>query len=400
MVPSRRMHPLPRVKLRVSRRQRARSESQNRVERRHRVEPPVEAKHVFVQIRLQVVGRDTTVVSTKNPSFQIGENKVNHRQVKFGFVRIATKDKRVMGVSHFWQIIIFLPSVGANGGTYCHIFLDERGQVVGALAGHDLEPESTRLNEIFGRNAAPVSLFSLRGAVLGILACANLDRTDNLCLVGRAVSFATRGSAHVTFVNFNRVLTTNAVTLRPYHASAELVEDLKRRLVPGEPQLPLELEGAQAGGLRRHQGRAPEPWRQGRVTRLYDRPGSEGCVLFAATAAQYYCRARLEAVGLALYPTCRTHKAARPPHRFEVLGAGIVVGEHSLKFWKVGRKSAWIHDEESASACSFVTQPDKHGLRDFTGSRKQRETASQRRRHDTNCGFKERRRSCKQSTSD
>ena len=255
------MHPLPRVKLRVSWRHRARGEAQNGVERGHRVEPSVEAKHVLVQVRLQVVGLDTAVVSTKNPSLQIGEDKVDHRQVRFSFVRIASKDKRVVDVSHFWQIVISLPSVGANSGTCRDTFLDERGQVIRALAGHGPEPKPARIDELLGRNAALVSLFPLRGAVPGILACANLDGTDNRCLLVRATSFATRGSAHVAFVNFDRVPTTNAVTLRPHHASAKLVENLKRRLVPGEPQLTLELEGALAGGLGRHEVRAPEPRR-------------------------------------------------------------------------------------------------------------------------------------------
>ena len=42
---------------------------------------------------------DTAMMSSLNPSFQITENKMDHWQVRLGFVGVAPERQRVMTVS-------------------------------------------------------------------------------------------------------------------------------------------------------------------------------------------------------------------------------------------------------------------------------------------------------------
>src|ERR1700682_5744509 len=50
-----RMSPFSRIKLRVSRRDRASGNPENRVKRRHRIKATIETKHVLVEVGLQVL---------------------------------------------------------------------------------------------------------------------------------------------------------------------------------------------------------------------------------------------------------------------------------------------------------------------------------------------------------
>src|SRR5271165_6963400 len=85
----RRMSPFARIKLRVSRRYGVSGNPENGMERRHRIETAVEPKHVFVEIGLQVFWFNTTVVRPLDPSFQVTENEVDHRQMRLCFVWVA-----------------------------------------------------------------------------------------------------------------------------------------------------------------------------------------------------------------------------------------------------------------------------------------------------------------------
>jgi len=62
---------------------------------------------------------------------------------------------------------------------------------------------------------------------------AHLDGTGDENLVVNTTAFPTRSPANPGFVYLNMVLglSTNSVLVGPHHARAELVEDLKGRLV-------------------------------------------------------------------------------------------------------------------------------------------------------------------------
>src|SRR5271157_3299048 len=114
----RRMSPLPRVKLRVSRRNGMGGNPKNRVKRSHRIEPAIEPEHVFVEVRLQMFWLDTPMMSTLKPGLQVAENKVDHGQVSLSFFRIAPKRQHVMIVSCLSHPLIFRRRQFATSDTY------------------------------------------------------------------------------------------------------------------------------------------------------------------------------------------------------------------------------------------------------------------------------------------
>src|ERR1700720_4170481 len=85
-----RVNPFPGIKLRVSRRNSPRRNSQNGVEGIHRIEATVETKYEFIEVGLQMTRFDTPVVSAIDPCLQVGEHKMDHRQVLFRLLRVTT----------------------------------------------------------------------------------------------------------------------------------------------------------------------------------------------------------------------------------------------------------------------------------------------------------------------
>ena len=89
----------------------------------------------------------------------------------------------------------------------------------------------------------------------------HLDGTGDGNLVVNTTAFPTRSPANPGFVHLNMVLglSTDPVLVGPHHARAELVENLKGRLVARKTKLPLKLHGGHAGRLTGDQISGPEP---------------------------------------------------------------------------------------------------------------------------------------------
>ena len=89
----------------------------------------------------------------------------------------------------------------------------------------------------------------------------HLDGTGDGNLVVNTTAFPTRSPANPGFVHLNMVLglSTDPVLVGPHHARAELVENLKGRLVARKTKLPLKLHGGHAGRLTGEQISGPEP---------------------------------------------------------------------------------------------------------------------------------------------
>jgi hypothetical protein len=96
---------------------------------------------------------DTAVVSAINPCLQIGKDKVDHRQMFFCLLWVASEGKRIVLVTHFAKPVISLPAVSANDRARCYIVLDECCERVGVAtrkgnislfdARYNAEPETT-----------------------------------------------------------------------------------------------------------------------------------------------------------------------------------------------------------------------------------------------------------------
>jgi hypothetical protein len=303
---------------------------ENGVKRRHRVEPTIETEHVFVEIGLQVFGLNTTMMRSPDPNFQVAENEMDHRQMRLGLVGVAAERKRLMAVSHLGKAGVASPAIGAEDGAARNVVFDEAGKRGCTAVWYNTKPQSSRID------AASVLL-----AV--ILTRPNLYSADHDRFVMGSAPFSSRLASDHAFINFDRMLTANGITLGANHAGAELMEYLKGRLVATESKLPLELDGGLSGDLRGHQVCAPKPCRERRMARLHYGACRQRCVGLASTTSQHDRRAGCEAVRFSDEPALRTRKSARPTNGFKVASASRVVGEDPLKLRKRSGEAANVH---------------------------------------------------------
>jgi hypothetical protein len=303
---------------------------ENRVKRRHRIEPTIEPKHILVEVCLKVLRFDTAMMRAFDPGFQVAENKMDHGQVRLSFVGVAAERQRLMTISHLGKAGVASPSIGAQDRPKRHVIFDKAGKRIGAAVRHDTKPQSSCID------AALVFL-----AV--ICARSNLDSADHDRLVMGSATLAACLAADQAFINFDRMLAANGIALWANHTGAELVEYLKGSLITRERKLALELNGALAGGLRGHEIRAPKPRGERRMARLHDSASRQRRVGLASTTSQYDRRASCETVRLSYKPALRTRKSIRPTNGFKVASASRVVGENPLKLRKRSGEAANVH---------------------------------------------------------
>src|ERR1700682_6458927 len=95
-----RVSPFPGVKLRIGWRNGPRRNPQNGVEGIHWVETAVKPKYELVEVSLQMMRLNPAVMGAIDPRLQIGEDKVNHRQVLFRFFRVASEREGIVPIAH------------------------------------------------------------------------------------------------------------------------------------------------------------------------------------------------------------------------------------------------------------------------------------------------------------
>jgi len=327
--------PLPRVKLRVSRWDRASSNPQNRVKSRHRIKAAIESEHVFVEVSLQMFWLDAAVMRSLDPSFQIAENEMDHGQMRLGLVGIAAKRQHIMTISDLGKSRIACPSISAHDRAGRDVLFDKAAEGLGAPVWHDAKPQPPRIN------ATPM-LFAV------ILARPDLDGADDKSLMMNATPFAARFAPDKAFVNLDWMLTADCIPFGTNHTSAELVKYLKCRFITTKSKLALELDGRLSWNLCSHQVRAPKPRRKGRVARLHNRSRRQRGIGLAAPAAKHNRGARCEAVRLSGKSALWARKSARPTNGFEVVSARCVIGKDPLKLRERGGETANVHGRNTS----------------------------------------------------
>jgi hypothetical protein len=326
----RRVSPFARIKLRVSRRNRASCNPENRVKSRHRIKAAIEPENKLVEISLQVFGLDTAMMRSLDPSFKVAENEMDHGQVRLSFVGVAAERQRLMVVSHLGKARVSSPAIGAQDGTERNVVCDKAGKRIGAAVGNDAKPQPS------GIDAASVFIAVIRPR-------SDLYGADDDGLMMRSATFAARLAADHAFINFDGIVTTNGIAFWAHHASAELVEYLEGGLVATETKLALKLDRRLSGRLCRHQVRAPKPSRERRMARLHYGPCRKRRVGFASTTSQHDRRASCETVGLSYQSALRTRKSVRPTDGFKVASASCVIGENPLKLGERSWEAANVH---------------------------------------------------------
>jgi len=291
-------------------------------------------------------------------STEAGEDKVDHGQVCLGLLGVAIQHNWLVAVAESTQVVVALPAVSPYNGTFHHALFDELGEVFGPTTRYEAQPNSPSVC-----NTLPGFALRLAAPPLGgespFSARTHLDSPDNSRLVVDATAFSTGAPTHERLIDLDRILPADAVTVGSHHPGAQLVEDLKRGLVPANAELSLELEGGLPRRLRRHEVRAPKPCRQGRVAGLHDSTCRQRYVGLAASTPEDDGRTPREAVWLADGPTFCAPKPVRPSQPFQVGSTGCVVWKDPLEFWKRGREAALIHPRTLPRLTPFGKQPDR-----------------------------------------
>lgn len=289
-----------------------------------------------------------SVMRAEQPGLKVREGDMDHRQVCIGSLGVAIKYPRLVRVTQGGQLIVALPPIGAYNSAFCHILLHESRESLGAAVGCKAQSQSSCVDGSLGH--FPISASR---------AWAYLDGSSDRRLMVDATALALCAATHQCLIHFDRILGSNSVAFRAYHASAKLMENLERCLVTPQPKLTLKLHRRLAGRLCRHKVSAPEPCRQRRVTVLHDRASHERGIGFAGAAPQDDRPSLGESVGLTDTSALHTRKPVRPSQVFKVSCAGRVIGKDPLKFWERRRETTRIHTGNLASNHQFGNQPDR-----------------------------------------
>src|SRR5450756_2580644 len=84
-----------------------------------------------------------SVMRTEQPSLQIGEGDVNHRQMGVGLFTVAIEYQGLVRVPQLCQPIVAVPSIGAHHCSFHHVFLHEPGERRGAAVWRKAQAQSS-----------------------------------------------------------------------------------------------------------------------------------------------------------------------------------------------------------------------------------------------------------------
>ena len=276
-----------------------------------------------------------TMMSPKNPRFEVREDEVNHRQMLFGLCRITSKSKSLMGVSKLSQVVS-PPSVSADNTPIRHVVSDKTSE------GFSI----TSLLRVFWEKNFKANTPSVKRSPMGLAVWAsisNLDSPDNSCLMVNPLAFSFGATSDKTLINLDREFVTDSVSFGSNHARSQFVEDLKGSLVIGNPKLTLELDSGLSGCLSGNKISRPKPSRKWGVSLLHNRPSGQRRVFTALFASENDRGTGIETVRFGLMSARGTSKAVRPSHFLKIFGASHIVRKCFLKFKQGSWESSFIH---------------------------------------------------------
>ena len=285
---------------------------------------------------------DAPVMGSIDPRLEVREDEMNHREMRFGLIGIATEDQGIVPVAQAWQVIVASPSIGPDDGSAGDIVGGKGGDVFRGPATDDAQPQSPGIDLLFEWAAVVVLAFSA-GAVFGIFPPPHFDSAQDGSLVMHAATLGARPATDQTLINFYGIFAADGFPLRADHARAQLMEDLEGGFITGQAELPLELQRGLAGRLSGNEVSAPKPCGKGRVGGPHHGAGSQRGILLARAAPQDHGASRLKAIGLALLTASGAGEAIRPAEGFQVFFTRLIVGKNLLKLRETGWESAWVH---------------------------------------------------------
>ena len=338
-----RVFPVARVQLGVGGALTVRADAQQRPERREGEEAPVEAEGELVEVRLEVLWRDA-VMHAEQPGLEVRKDEVNQRQPFLGHVWVAVLRDRLVFEVVILEAAVPDPIVRDDVGARSDGHPGEAHKVRGLAVGNDGEAQPSRVAPTATRDG--LALLT-EDVLLGTrpLTLPDLYGADDERLVVDPLALAARPAAHPGLIQLDRVDASDHVDVSAHHAGAELVEDLKGRLVAVESELALELDGRHARRERGHEVGAPEPCQQRRVAVLHDGAGREPRLPLTRLAAQDV-RPGGDARGLAGRLARWADEAVGPADTLHVGGAVRVVRKELLELGETLGEGKFVgHDQ-------------------------------------------------------
>ena len=226
--------------------------------------PAVEAEDVLVEIGLQVLGADRTMVGAQQPALGEPEDQVDGRQAERGVAPGPGERDRLVGVARGLEPAIARPAVGGDLGGACDVPPEKANQAAGRSIGHRLQAQA----------AEPAA---------AQLAAPALDRTrDHGLARGAAAGLARPGAADQGLIGLDPLAERLAV--RHDHGAPNLVQPRPSRAVAAKAHLPLQLHGRDPALARRDQIDREKPARQAGLGLLEDGAGEDRVLLAASPA--------------------------------------------------------------------------------------------------------------------
>ncbi|VAY89069.1 Outer membrane efflux protein (modular protein) [mine drainage metagenome] len=268
------------------------------------------------------------MMSAAQPGFEIGKHEMNDGQKGFRDLHIASLRDGGVVKAVLAQLRVAAPVVGDNGCSRHHGVFDKAAQRLGASVGHNRESDTT---------GVPPGLALVEAAVT--LALADFDGASHKSHIMDAVPLSARAPTHESFIGFDVFtgIAADPILIRPHHADAQLVKNLKGCFVTRQPELPLKLNGRYAGCLAGEQVCRPEPHRERRVSVFHDRACHKARIA-ATLPATEYARSSGDAIRFADCAATSADKSVVPPGAFKIGRARRFVRKQALKLRQRARK--------------------------------------------------------------
>ena len=270
----------------------------------------VESERELVEVIIQMLAGDSTLVGAQQPPLQQGRHTVHARQQDRSRFATSADHPGSVQISERVQSFVALPSVCDHGGPGHDRFLHESMETARRSIRHPTQPDTP-------------DAFSVR-----------LGRHYNQGLVSQ-VPAASPGlyATHIGFIYFD--LTGKAVTAGPHHRATELVQPSPSRLVTAQSQATLQAQGTDTDLLVRHIPHGSEPRNERSVCPLEDRPNRRrGVPMTASTLKPSTSPGRPSALTTAR----RTPKTLWPPKLHQVNAATLLGSKTSFEFGHSPRK--------------------------------------------------------------
>ena len=267
--------------------------------------PAIEAKREFIEVVIQMLGTDSTLMSTKYPSFQKRHNAMYQRQ------KLSSRSAGTFYYSNFMSIpvgfdsAITFPPIGANNATRLNRLYNERKEAFsrGVRDSKHTNPSncfpfflSGNCNQgIFKRLAASNSLFK---------------------------------ASQVSFVNLN--CPQQSISTRSNHGSPDLMEPSPRRFVTSEAEDTFEPKSTCPIFLGYHPPNSSKPNNQRFPCSLKNGSNNHRCLISAnGTLVKNFSNRP----GFPSTATCAT-KSIRPAQTKKIFAARLFGGKTCLKLSK------------------------------------------------------------------